>query len=110
MNTNAMRPDVEPDDSRRLSQIALALFAAHALLAGAFAAFRFVDWDEGFYLTAGRTIANGLRLYFDFFHPQAPVYPHLLSGLADGGWRMLFEARALSVALSLGTMALVALC
>lgn len=105
-----MRQESKPDNSRRFTQIALALFAAHALLCGAFAAFRFVDWDEGFYLTAGQTIANGLRLYFDFFHPQAPVYPHLLSGLADGGWSMLFEARALNTALSLATMALVALC
>jgi hypothetical protein len=82
----------------------------HAALIALFVTFRFVDWDEGFYLQAGRSVASGLRLYFDFFHPQAPIFPQLVSYLSDGSWAMLFEARTINAVLSALTMTLVALC
>lgn len=91
-------------------RIWLSLIITHVVLMALFSAFRFVDWDEGFYLQAGRSVSSGLRLYFDFFHPQAPVFPQLLSNLSDGGWAELFEARAINSALSVLTMILVTLC
>jgi len=86
-----------------------ALFGAHIVILSLFATFRFVDWDEGFYLQAGRSVAEGLRLYSDFFFPQAPLYPHILKFLPGSGWDYLFEARFLSVVFSVLTMALVGL-
>lgn len=86
------------------------LLALHAILGAIFAFYRFVDWDEGFYLMAGERIHFGLRLYTDFFHPQAPAYAHMLSNLAQGGWEMLLQARFINVALSVVTGFLVAFC
>jgi hypothetical protein len=68
-----------------------------------------VDGDEGFYLQAGRSVADGMRLYTDFFYPQAPLYPHLLALLPGVGWDYWLQARFVSVFLSVLTMALVGL-
>ncbi len=87
----------------------LALYGLHIAVLSLFAIYRFVDWDEGFYLQAGRSISDGLQLYSDFFYPQAPLYPHLLTLLPGSGWEYWLQARFVSVFLSLLTMALVAL-
>ncbi len=95
---------------KKFKQYVSLLFGVHIVALSLFAAFRFVSyWDEGFYLQAGRSVAEGLRVYSDFFFPQAPLYPYILKLLPGSGWDYLFEARFLSVVLSVLTMALVGL-
>jgi hypothetical protein len=42
---------------------------------------RFVDHDEGFYLSAAYLISQGKWLYKDFFYPQMPLFPYLMAGV-----------------------------
>ncbi len=102
--------DHEHHTSQRVFNLrVLALFGLHIAVISLFAVYRFVDWDEGFYLQAGRSVADGMRLYTDFFYPQAPLYPHLLALLPGSGWDYWLQARFVSVFLSVLTMALVGL-
>ena len=52
-----------------------------AFLAGAtlLAWHRPVDGDEGYYAAAARLVSEGRQPYRDFFYPQSPLLPYLLS-------------------------------
>jgi len=53
------------------------LFAAISfLLFSQIALHRFIAADEGFYLLAGKLVANGMLPYSDFFYPQMPLLPY----------------------------------
>jgi len=100
------------NNSQRQITILVLLVLGHLALGLIYVFFRFVDWDEGFYLLAGKSVADGLRLYFDFFHPQAPLYPQALatlSSLTDNGWSFLYQARLLNILLGVGTMTMMGL-
>lgn len=64
---------------------------------------RFIDVDEGYYLTASRLIAEGKLPYVDFFYTQMPLMPYIY-----GAWMQVFgftwfSARMLSVIFCLFT-------
>lgn len=52
-----------------------------AFLAGAtlLARHRPLDGDEGYYASAARLVSEGRQPYRDFFYPQSPLLPYLLS-------------------------------
>ena len=82
-----------------------------ALVVGAWALTRGVNADEGFYLSAGRDVAAGARIYTDFFFPQMPYLPWLEGLLFRVVEPSLIAGRAVSVAaaaLSAGVVAWVA--
>lgn len=84
---------------------------AEALLVGAWAMTRGVNADEGFYLAAGREVAEGARIYADFFFPQMPYLPWLEGAIFRILEPSLLAGRALSVgaaALSAGLVAALA--
>lgn len=56
-----------------------------------------VNADEGFYLAAARHVADGRRLYADFFFPQMPYLPWLQAHLLPDPGSSLRAGRALSV-------------
>lgn len=50
---------------------------------------RLIDGDEGFYLMAARLVAEGKRVYDDFFFPQMPLVPRVYGAwfsLVGPGW------------------------
>jgi hypothetical protein len=70
-----------------------------------------INEDEGFYLASGLHIAQGLRLYADFFYPQMPYLPYAEAGLFRVTGASLSAGRLLSVvptALLAGLLAIVA--
>jgi hypothetical protein len=86
--------------------IGAALVAGAVLVPAAQA--RLIDGDEGFYLFAARLLANGQRLYADFFFPQMPVAPQTYGGwfaIVGAGWR---AGRLLTALLGVGTGVLLA--
>lgn len=64
--------------------------------------FRLVDGDEGFYLIAGRMVADGFLPYRDFFYPQAPLLPHLVALLIECFGPSWYIMRLLSAACAVG--------
>lgn len=79
------------------------LLIGHALLLLLFVFFRLVDGDEGFYLEAARAVGSGKTPYIDFFYPQMPYLPYILSPFANDGFNSLYESRIVSVLVSLIT-------
>lgn len=80
-------------------QLALFLLMAH---------FRFIDIDEGYYLSAARLVAEGKLPYLDFFYTQMPLMPYV-----QAGWMSLFGfswmgARSLSVLCALAITIVIA--
>ncbi len=69
-------------------------------LFGWLAMHRNVDGDEGLYLEAARLVAQGKKLYFDFFYQQMPLIPYLYAGWMEVFGYQLFSARFLSVLLT----------
>jgi 4-amino-4-deoxy-L-arabinose transferase-like glycosyltransferase len=80
---------------RRESLWAAAFIVFHVLLLAYLAIFRYVDRDEGFYLSAALQVAGGKSPYLDFFFPQMPLLPYILSIIADHGFDTLRYARFL---------------
>lgn len=82
--------------------------AGTALILGFWASQRGLDGDEGFYLSAGRHVLEGRRLYADVFYPQMPYLPWMeaivfrLFGVSLAAGRMLSIAAA---ALAAGLLA-----
>lgn len=67
---------------------------------------RFVAFDEGFYLLAGKMVAEGNLPYLDFFYPQMPLLPFLHAvwiRLLGPDW---YVARIVTVLFASGTFAL----
>ncbi|MBI3893359.1 MAG: glycosyltransferase family 39 protein [Candidatus Wallbacteria bacterium] len=92
-NPHAAPPRLLPLQAVFLAQ--LAYFLALAWI-------RFLDADEGFYVPAAAYLAQGRRLYTDFFYPQMPLLPCLY-----GAWMWLLGidwhvARAFSALLGAG--------
>ncbi|MFZ1685276.1 MAG: glycosyltransferase family 39 protein [Candidatus Zixiibacteriota bacterium] len=80
---------------RRESLWAAAFVIIHVLLLAYLAIFRYVDRDEGFYLSAALQVAGGKSPYLDFFFPQMPLLPYILSIIAGHGFDTLRYARFL---------------
>ncbi|MGH9649355.1 MAG: ArnT family glycosyltransferase, partial [Terriglobales bacterium] len=59
---------------------------------------RRLDFDEGFYTTAARLVAEGKTPYRDFFYPQAPLLPYIYAIVWSAGGRTLESMRDLSAA------------
>jgi hypothetical protein len=92
---------------RQLFFYVVALVVLGAVLIPAAQA-RFIDGDEGFYLMASRLVADGQRLYADFFFPQMPLVPQVYGRwfwLLGAGWR---SARVLAALCAVGTGLVVA--
>lgn len=64
------------------------------------AGIRNVDGDEGLYLEAARLVAQGKKLYLDFFFQQMPLTPYLYAGWMKIFGFSLFSGRALSALLT----------
>ena len=94
---------------RRLSlrQRVLSLFFLHAGLLVIFVFFRYLDADEGLYLSAAREVFWGHRPYLDFMYVQTPYYPYFLAPLSHFGWSGLFFCRLISALAPLFTGALI---
>ncbi len=79
------------------------LFLTHAALLLVFVFLRFIDADEGLYLSAGREVWNGQRPYLDFVYVQTPYYPYFIAPFAHLGWSGLFVSRLISAMAALLT-------
>ena len=66
------------------------------ILLSVFVSFRYLDADEGIYLTAAALVQEGKLPYLDFFYPQMPLLPFLYSFIANLGMNSLFLGRILS--------------
>lgn len=77
-------------------KIFLLLFLHGGLLL-VFAFFRFIDADEGLYLSAAREVLFGRLPYIDFAYVQTPYYPYFIAPFSDFGWAGLFVVRLLSI-------------
>lgn len=84
--------------------VVIGLIAIHISLLVFFVFFRMVDGDESFYLSAAQQVTQGQVLYQDFFYPQMPYLPYLLSVLMGNGFDTLYLTRMISVALSILTI------
>jgi hypothetical protein len=71
------------------------------LLLFIFVFFRFIDADEGVYLTSASLVREGKLPYLDFFYPQMPFLPYLYSFISQGGMSSLFGGRVISAFLNL---------
>ncbi len=87
--------DGTPAPRRSETLIATALISLHALALVYLAVFRYVDRDEGFYLSAASSLAHGRILYTDFFFPQMPFLPYVLSFVSGHGFSTLLYSRLL---------------
>jgi dolichyl-phosphate-mannose-protein mannosyltransferase len=61
---------------------------------------RNVDGDEGLYLEAARLVAQGKKLYLDFFFQQMPITPYLYAAWMKVFGFTIFSARYLSATLT----------
>lgn len=85
------------NSARREGVVAVAVVAVHALILLYFAVFRYVDGDEGFYLSAASQVAKGRTLYTDFFFPQMPFLPWVQSLVSGHGFDSLYYSRMLGL-------------
>lgn len=58
---------------------------------------RYVDGDEGFYLSAAQQVSQGRLPYIDFFFPQMPYLPSVQSFAAGHGFATLYLTRLLGI-------------
>ncbi len=73
------------------------LVGIHALLLIFFALNRYIEiFDEGFYLSAANAVAGGRTLYSDFFYPQMPYLPYVMSPFTGYGFATLYLTRLVS--------------
>ncbi len=92
---------------RRHIRIAMALLVIHAVLLTIFVFYRIADVnDEGFYLSAAREVALGRKLYSDFFYPQMPYLPFILSPFAGHGMSTIYMSRLATAAAAMVTACL----
>ena len=89
-------PGESVDPRGRAAVAAAALVTALVLVL--WSAIRGVDGDEGFYLTAGRHVLEGRRLYADVFYPQMPYLPWMEAIVFRSFGVSLATGRALSIA------------
>lgn len=75
----------------------IALVLAHIALLIIFVFFRYIDGDEGFYLTAAQQVAQGRALYHDFFFPQMPFLPYVQSFVSGNGFSSLYLSRLIGL-------------
>ncbi|MCI0329585.1 MAG: hypothetical protein L0196_01330 [candidate division Zixibacteria bacterium] len=68
----------------------------HVLLLVIFVFFRYIDADEGLYLSAAREVLLGRLPYIDFMYVQTPCYPYFIAPFSNLGWAGLFVVRLLS--------------
>lgn len=79
------------------NRIIIFLICTHIVLLVLFAFVRFVDADEGFYLSAAHEVAQGRAPYHDFFFPQMPYLPAVQSFIARPGFQALYLGRLLGI-------------
>lgn len=68
----------------------------HAGLLAVFVFFRFIDADEGLFLSAAREVAGENRPYLDFAFVHPPYFPYILAPCANWGLKSLFLSRVIS--------------
>ncbi len=90
-----------------IGQKILSLLLLHSGLLLIFVFFRYIDADEGLYLSAAREVFWGHRPYLDFMYVQTPYYPYFLAPLSHFGWSGLFFCRLISALAPLFTGALI---
>jgi len=73
------------------------LLIVHVALLFVFVRNRFIDGDEGFYLSAAREVAFGKTPYIDYCYPQMPLLPYIYSPVSECGFDTLYYARYLSL-------------
>jgi len=61
-----------------------------------FVFFRLIDYDEGSYLSAARSVRQGNLPYLDFFYPQMPYLPYAYCLVSQYGFSSLFLGRLIS--------------
>lgn len=92
---------------RRHRRIAVVLLVIHAALLAIFVFYRIADVnDEGFYLSAAREVASGRMIYSDFFYPQMPYLPYILSPFAGHGMTTIYMSRLATAAAAMATACL----
>jgi hypothetical protein len=77
--------------------VVLGSAAVTAAVLAVFCSTRGLDGDEGFYLSAGRHVFEGRRLYADVFYPQMPYLPWAESVAFHVFGVSLWTGRALSI-------------
>jgi hypothetical protein len=85
------------DGEGKEKYIAAALIGVHGFVLLYLALFRYIDGDEGFYLSAASQVAAGRTLYTDFFFPQMPFLPWIQSLVAGHGFQSLYYTRLLGL-------------
>ncbi len=75
----------------------LAVVLTESLVLGFWTSRRGINADEGFYLAAGRYVAEGRRLYADVFFPQMPYLPWMQGTFFGKAAGSLALGRTLSV-------------
>ncbi|MGH8003406.1 MAG: hypothetical protein ACRECJ_01615, partial [Limisphaerales bacterium] len=68
----------------------------HAGLLAIFVFYRYIDADEGLYLSAAREALFGRLPYLDFMYVQAPYYPYFIAPFSNFSWGGLFAVRLVS--------------
>lgn len=89
--------DGTPSDRRSDTIISASLVVLHALALSYLAVFRYVDRDEGFYLSAASSVAHGHTPYADFFFPQMPFLPYVLALVSGHGFSTLLYSRLIGL-------------
>jgi 4-amino-4-deoxy-L-arabinose transferase-like glycosyltransferase len=79
------------------NRIILGFVIFHIALLVVFVFLRFVDADEGFYMSAAHEVAQGRVPYVDFFFPQMPYLPAVQSFVAAPGFTTLYLGRLLGI-------------
>lgn len=79
------------------SRVIIGLILLHVALLAVSVFVRFVDADEGFYLSAAQQVGQGKLLYIDFFFPQMPFLPAVQSLIAGHGYATLYLGRLLGL-------------
>ena len=78
-------------------RIVFCLIFLHIAFLILFVFVRYVDGDEGFYLSAAHQVAQGRLPYIDFFFPQMPYLPSVQSFAAGHGFATLYLTRLFGI-------------
>ncbi|MDQ5820320.1 MAG: DUF2079 domain-containing protein [Actinomycetota bacterium] len=89
--------------ARRWGAVAVAV---QAVVIIPFALLRYVDGDEGPYLTAAKLVMKGRLPYRDFLYTQMPLLPYVWGPWSVVTGESWYAARLLAAALAIGTGAL----
>ena len=81
--------------------IIIAVMVLYSMMSVYFVNYGSYGWDEGYYLSACKAVADGKMMYSDFAYTQTPVLPYLYGYLLKGTGIHLFSGRMLTAVLGL---------